>query len=155
MQSLKDVLNNRTTLVIKRMGEIDRKAFREACLQKFPNGDLEYISAKLCSSWEEYLRDANWQPFKAATIKGNLQVCACTYCTSFTSFFALFENDYFIMYTILKRKAHLSVVKTILFCKEYDNGVLIDLLPLIQLLREVRSVIVRVMVNLSSFSTDI
>ncbi|GLT93072.1 hypothetical protein SLE2022_108780 [Rubroshorea leprosula] len=73
INSLKDVLNNRTTLVIKRMGEIDRKAFQEACLQKFPNGDLEYISAKLCSSWEEYLRDVNWQPFKTATIKGNLQ----------------------------------------------------------------------------------
>ncbi|CAK7325706.1 unnamed protein product [Dovyalis caffra] len=70
---LQDMLNCRTTLGIKRMGEVDRKAFEETCLLKFPNEDVEDVSAKLCSLWEESVKDPHWHPFKKAVVKGQLQ----------------------------------------------------------------------------------
>lgn len=57
------------------MGEVDRKAFEETCLLKFPNEDMADISAKLCSSWEESVKDPHWHPFKKAVVRGQLQVC--------------------------------------------------------------------------------
>ncbi|KAK0593004.1 hypothetical protein LWI29_028932 [Acer saccharum] len=71
--SLQNMLSSRTTLAIKRMGEVDRTSFLQACSLKFPDGDWEEISAKLCSSWEEYLKDPHWHPFKMVVYKGNLQ----------------------------------------------------------------------------------
>lgn len=71
--SLMDMLTNRTSLVIKRLGEIDGKAFQDSCLKKFPNGDWEEISAMLCSSWEEYVGDPNWHPFKTVSLNGKLE----------------------------------------------------------------------------------
>lgn len=69
------MLDGRTTLAIKRMGEIDIKAFQDACLLKFTDGDRQAKSAQLCSSWEERLGDPHWFPFKKVTVQGNLQVC--------------------------------------------------------------------------------
>jgi hypothetical protein len=77
---LQDMLNRRTTLGIKRMGGVDRKAFEETCLLKFPNEDTADISAKLCSSWEESVKDPHWHPFKKAVVKGQLQVHLYTSC---------------------------------------------------------------------------
>ncbi|KAK3232130.1 hypothetical protein Dsin_004011 [Dipteronia sinensis] len=64
IRSLEDMLSSRTTLVIKRMGEVDHTSFLQACSLKFPDGDWEEISAKLCSSREEYVKDPHWHPFK-------------------------------------------------------------------------------------------
>ncbi|KAJ0047091.1 hypothetical protein Pint_06327 [Pistacia integerrima] len=72
---LQDMLDGRTALAIKRMGEIDIKAFQHACSLKFTDGDWQAKSAQLCSSWEEHLRDPHWSPFKRVSIRGNLQVC--------------------------------------------------------------------------------
>lgn len=58
------MLNNRSTLLVKRMGEINRKAFDDMCSEKYSNGDWQEISAELCSLWERYLGDSNWHPFK-------------------------------------------------------------------------------------------
>lgn len=82
MQGLKDVLNSRTTLGLKRMGDINRKAFEFACSLKFPNEDRQEICAKLCSSWEQNVQDPQWHPFKMIHSKGLLQVCAYTICTT-------------------------------------------------------------------------
>ncbi|XP_059624977.1 factor of DNA methylation 5-like isoform X2 [Cornus florida] len=67
----KELINNldgrqskRTVLGIKRMGELDPQPFRDACLAKFPGGCWEEESAKLCSQWQENLKDSNWYPFK-------------------------------------------------------------------------------------------
>ncbi|KAH9766718.1 protein involved in de novo 2 [Citrus sinensis] len=63
-EGLLDMLNNRSTLLVKRMGEINRKAFDDMCSEKYSNGDWQEISAELCSLWERYLGDSNWHPFK-------------------------------------------------------------------------------------------
>ncbi|KAK9282964.1 hypothetical protein L1049_011189 [Liquidambar formosana] len=73
ISSLQDMLNNRTILGIRRMGEVDRKPFQDMCLQKFPDGDWQEISARLCSSWEENVKDPHWHPFKRTENKGKLQ----------------------------------------------------------------------------------
>ncbi|OMO59024.1 hypothetical protein CCACVL1_25152 [Corchorus capsularis] len=70
-QGLKDILNSRTTLVVKKMGEIDKRAFDTACKLKFPNEDWEVKSAELCSLWEENISDSNWHPFKMISHNGN------------------------------------------------------------------------------------
>ncbi|KAK3005125.1 hypothetical protein RJ639_017849 [Escallonia herrerae] len=70
---LQDILNNRTSLGIKIMGEVDQKPFQNFCLQNYSRGDWKQEAAKLCSSWEEYVKDQRWQPFKKITINGNLQ----------------------------------------------------------------------------------
>ncbi|XWS65979.1 hypothetical protein CRYUN_Cryun05aG0160700 [Craigia yunnanensis] len=70
---LKDMLNSRTTLGVKRMGEINQKAFEFACLLKFPNEDWQEICAKLCSSWEQNVQDPKWHPFKMILFQGKLQ----------------------------------------------------------------------------------
>ncbi|XP_058181773.1 factor of DNA methylation 5-like [Rhododendron vialii] len=68
-----NMLNDRTSLRIKRMGEVDRRPFKELCLQKCSSGDWDEMSAKLCSSWEEEMRNPHWHPFKKITVEGKLQ----------------------------------------------------------------------------------
>ncbi|KAG4181327.1 hypothetical protein ERO13_A10G220200v2, partial [Gossypium hirsutum] len=70
---LNDVLTSRATLVVKRMGEIDQKAFEVASPGKFPNKDWQETCAKLCSLWQQNLQDPKWHPFKMINIQGNLQ----------------------------------------------------------------------------------
>ncbi|TYG51744.1 hypothetical protein ES288_D10G284400v1 [Gossypium darwinii] len=70
---LNDVLTSRTTLVVKRMGEIDQKAFEVASSGKFPNKDWQETCAKLCSLWQQNVQDPKWHPFKMINIRGNLQ----------------------------------------------------------------------------------
>ncbi|KAK0592828.1 hypothetical protein LWI29_026170 [Acer saccharum] len=72
ISSLQDMLSSRTTLAIKRMGEVDQTSFLQACSLKFPDGDWEEISAKLCSSWEENVKNPHWHPFKTVIYKGNM-----------------------------------------------------------------------------------
>ncbi|KAK3232117.1 hypothetical protein Dsin_003998 [Dipteronia sinensis] len=74
ISGLQDRLNKRTALAIKRMGEVDRTPFLQVCSLKFPDGDWEEISAKLCSTWEENMKDPHWHPFRTIDYKGNLQV---------------------------------------------------------------------------------
>ncbi|WCJ19631.1 XH/XS domain-containing protein [Euphorbia peplus] len=70
---LKEILNNKTTLVIKRMGELDYKAFVRLCKLRFANEDWGHRAAKLCSTWDEYLKDPHWHPFKKLIVKGQLK----------------------------------------------------------------------------------
>ncbi|KAJ4848703.1 hypothetical protein Tsubulata_033724 [Turnera subulata] len=73
ISGLQNILTNRTSFAIKRMGELDHKSFYEACLLKFPNEDWEDKAAKLCSFWEENLKDPHWHPFKKEIIRGQQQ----------------------------------------------------------------------------------
>ncbi|XP_050250497.1 factor of DNA methylation 5-like isoform X1 [Quercus robur] len=73
VESLQDMLNGRSHLRIKRMGEIDWKPFQHMCSQKFPGMDWKKISAKLCSKWQERLRNPQWQPFKIVMLNGEPQ----------------------------------------------------------------------------------
>ncbi|KAH1045587.1 hypothetical protein J1N35_036371 [Gossypium stocksii] len=73
ISGLNDVLTSRTTLVVKRMGEIDQKAFEVASSGKSPNEDWQEKCAKLCSLWQQNVQDPKWHPFKIINIQGNLQ----------------------------------------------------------------------------------
>ncbi|XP_038710684.1 factor of DNA methylation 2-like isoform X2 [Tripterygium wilfordii] len=68
----KNLLSDQTTIQIKRMGEVDHKAFHLTCSVKYPSEDCEEISAKLCSTWQEHVRDPHWHPFKKDIINGRL-----------------------------------------------------------------------------------
>ncbi|XVF23913.1 hypothetical protein REPUB_Repub13aG0081000 [Reevesia pubescens] len=73
VHGLEDMLNSRTTLGVKRMGEVDQKAFEFACSLKSPDEDWQEICAKLCLSWEQNVQDPEWHPFKMIFSKGKLQ----------------------------------------------------------------------------------
>ncbi|XP_039036070.1 factor of DNA methylation 4-like [Hibiscus syriacus] len=74
IQGLNDILNSKTTLGIKRMGDIDQKAFEVACSQKLPHKHWRETCAKLCSLWQQNVLDSKWHPFKMIDTDGNLQV---------------------------------------------------------------------------------
>ena len=55
------------------MGELDHKPFVTSAKGKGPDDDL--LAMQQCSLWEEYLKDANWHPFKNVEDQhGNLKV---------------------------------------------------------------------------------
>ncbi|KAK6139568.1 hypothetical protein DH2020_026691 [Rehmannia glutinosa] len=49
---------------IKRMGEIDEEAFKNACELRFPPEEAEIRAVELCSLWQEKLKNPEWHPFK-------------------------------------------------------------------------------------------
>ncbi|KAJ8550863.1 hypothetical protein K7X08_000233 [Anisodus acutangulus] len=62
---LNEILSSgRSHIGIKRMGEIDAKAFQNACKQRFPNEEAEIKALELCSLWQEKVKDSDWHPFK-------------------------------------------------------------------------------------------
>ncbi|KAK3122744.1 hypothetical protein QOZ80_8AG0617580 [Eleusine coracana subsp. coracana] len=61
-----DLLGPRSTVGIKRMGELDEKPFLEACKERY-KVDPELKAAELCSIWQENLKDPNWHPFNIVT----------------------------------------------------------------------------------------
>lgn len=56
--------SGRSHIGIRRMGEIDSKAFQNACKQRFPNEEAEIKALELCSLWQEKIKDSDWHPFK-------------------------------------------------------------------------------------------
>ncbi|XP_051189999.1 factor of DNA methylation 1 [Lolium perenne] len=63
IKGLADLLNPRSIIGIKRMGELDEKAFLNACKERY-GAEAETKALELCSLWQDNLRDANWHPFK-------------------------------------------------------------------------------------------
>ncbi|WVZ59770.1 hypothetical protein U9M48_009869 [Paspalum notatum var. saurae] len=59
----------RSTIGVKRMGELDQKAFLAACKEKTAEDDDEEL-AILCSKWEDELRNPEWHPFKVVCVDG-------------------------------------------------------------------------------------
>ncbi|TYI62763.1 hypothetical protein E1A91_D10G270300v1 [Gossypium mustelinum] len=59
-------------LRVKRMGEIDQKAFKVACSLKFQDEDWREPCAKARSLWQHNVQDPKWHPFKKINIRGNL-----------------------------------------------------------------------------------
>ncbi|TQE11900.1 hypothetical protein C1H46_002534 [Malus baccata] len=58
---------SQTCIGVKRMGELDNKPFRSALKRPCPSkrgAGLDDKAKKLCSLWEQHLRDPNWQPFR-------------------------------------------------------------------------------------------
>ncbi|KAJ1375558.1 putative domain XH [Sesbania bispinosa] len=73
INSLQDMFRGRSQLGIKRMGELDPKPFQNLCLQKYSSEQWQEMSAQLCSSWEENLKNPAWHPFKTIEVNGILQ----------------------------------------------------------------------------------
>ncbi|XP_074314956.1 factor of DNA methylation 1-like [Silene latifolia] len=63
----------RTDIGIKRMGEIDEKAFVNKCKNKFSAGEALIKAAEACSLWQENLKDSAWHPYKIILVDGNPQ----------------------------------------------------------------------------------
>ncbi|CAN6238852.1 unnamed protein product [Urochloa humidicola] len=61
---------NRSNIGLKRMGELDPKAFGVAFRKRSSDKDAEVNSAMLCSQCEEEIRNPNWHPFKVVLIDG-------------------------------------------------------------------------------------
>lgn len=61
---------NRSSIGVKRMGELDGKPFLEAMKRKYREEEAEDRAMELCSLWEEYLKDPDWHPFKVTMVDG-------------------------------------------------------------------------------------
>lgn len=67
--------SNRVLIGIKRMGEIDEKAFKTTFSKKFPPGEAEIKAIELCTLWQERIKDPEWHPFRIVEDdKGNHKV---------------------------------------------------------------------------------
>ncbi|XP_019056606.1 PREDICTED: factor of DNA methylation 4 [Tarenaya hassleriana] len=66
-------LTARSRIGVKKMGELDKKPFRKAVEEKYPAEKADVKAAKLCSLWEEYLRDPSWHPFKVIERNGEAE----------------------------------------------------------------------------------
>nr|XP_027110978.1 factor of DNA methylation 1-like [Coffea arabica] len=75
-KELTSVLSNlvdRTTIGVKRMGEIDQKPFQDVCAKKFSRSDWEVRSVESISLWQEKVSNPSWQPFKNTLKDGKWQ----------------------------------------------------------------------------------
>ena len=61
----------RSHIGVKRMGELDQKAFVAACKEKIAD-DVKL--ALLCSKWEDEIRQPEWHPFKVINVDGEAKV---------------------------------------------------------------------------------
>ncbi|KAM7499286.1 hypothetical protein LguiA_023700 [Lonicera macranthoides] len=73
LEALQAILSNRSTLRIKRMGEVDPKPFLYMCQKKYSAACSEEQSALLCSLWQENVKDPHWHPFKTIPVDGRMQ----------------------------------------------------------------------------------
>ena len=55
---------SRTSIGVKRMGEMDDVPFKNAAKRMFRRKEITVKAVELCSQWEDHLRDPNWHPFK-------------------------------------------------------------------------------------------
>ncbi|KAJ1396778.1 putative domain XH [Sesbania bispinosa] len=72
-EARRELINRLITLAnigVKRMGELDTGPFLEAMKKRYNEVEAEKKASEMCSLWEEYLKDANWHPFKVVNIEG-------------------------------------------------------------------------------------
>ncbi|KAL6848189.1 hypothetical protein ACP4OV_022317 [Aristida adscensionis] len=65
---LEDKPTGRAAIGIKRMGELDKRPFQNACKEKFGCDDYETKAAELVWIWEEELKKPSWHPFKITAL---------------------------------------------------------------------------------------
>ena len=56
------------------MGELDPKAFSNACKQIFPGDNAKVNAALLCSKWEAEIKKPEWHPLDVVRIGGKEMV---------------------------------------------------------------------------------
>ncbi|XP_074284159.1 factor of DNA methylation 1-like [Silene latifolia] len=65
--------SSRTNIGIKRMGEIDEKAFVTVCKNKFSDDEAMIKASEGCSLWQENLKDPMWHPYRIIHIEGRTE----------------------------------------------------------------------------------
>ncbi|XP_071685599.1 factor of DNA methylation 1-like [Rutidosis leptorrhynchoides] len=70
IKGLQDMLSGRTNIGVKRMGEIDMKAFHDACKEKFDHEEAQIKASELCSLWQDKLKNPEWHPMKVVAADG-------------------------------------------------------------------------------------
>ncbi|XVF24677.1 hypothetical protein REPUB_Repub13aG0148000 [Reevesia pubescens] len=73
IQGLQELLGARTIIGLKRMGELDSKAFQDTCKLRCSPDEAEIKATTLCSLWQENVKNSEWHPFKILTEGGNLK----------------------------------------------------------------------------------
>lgn len=66
--------DSRTTITLKRMGEIDAKVFKQTCKKRFPLKNADFEASELCGLWQDKLMNPEWHPFKIIMVEGNPKV---------------------------------------------------------------------------------
>jgi len=74
MQGLLGISGDQPHIGIKRMGELDLKAFSKACQKKCSEEDAEVTAAFLCSKWEAEIKNPDWHPFRLVMADGKEMV---------------------------------------------------------------------------------
>ncbi|KAI3806919.1 hypothetical protein L1987_22837 [Smallanthus sonchifolius] len=70
IKGLQDMLNGRTNIGVKRMGEIDTSPFHDACKEKFNSEEAQIKATELCSLWQDKLKNPEWHPVKVVAVDG-------------------------------------------------------------------------------------
>lgn len=65
--------NDNRDFGLKRMGEIDDGAFLKSCRLRYSPAYADTKAAKLCSEWQEKLKNPQWHPFKIIMLHGDNQ----------------------------------------------------------------------------------
>ncbi|KAK6267735.1 hypothetical protein QUC31_011895 [Theobroma cacao] len=71
IQGLRELLGARVNIGLKRMGELDEKAFQNTCKLRYSPDEAAVQATTLCSLWEENLKNPEWHPFKIVNEGGN------------------------------------------------------------------------------------
>ncbi|KAF8104558.1 hypothetical protein N665_0171s0062 [Sinapis alba] len=63
-------LGVRAQISVKRMGALDEKPFQKLAKERYPAEEADVEAAKLCSLWDNHLRDSAWHPIKVVLKDG-------------------------------------------------------------------------------------
>ncbi|KAL6637334.1 hypothetical protein ACP70R_024906 [Stipagrostis hirtigluma subsp. patula] len=112
ISELQKMLGARSSIGVKRMGELDQKAFLSACKEKVAKDGGKKKLAHLCSEWEKEIRQPDWHPFKVIVVDGQAKMVQ-----------EIIQEDDEKLQALkaeLGQEAHDAVVKALLEMNEYN-----------------------------------